>query len=90
MSKAYRYATVRKAVAQWNLSEWFSANELHPKAVENLPQTHCSISVYGVGNLLRRLEARGLLESRQRQGKAIKEYRRVDDEWVGVVEVGQH
>jgi hypothetical protein len=87
MSKAYRYSSVRKAVANWSLSEWFSANELHPQAVECLPQRHCSISVYGVGNLLRRLEARGLLESRVRQGKTVKEYRRVEDEWESVVGV---
>ena len=82
MSKAYRYATVRKAVAKWYISEWFSANELWPLAVQELPQRHCSITVYGVGNLLRRLESRGLLVSRIRKGSAVKEYKRVDSEWV--------
>lgn len=81
MGKAYRYATVRRTVAKWNISKWFSANELHAQAIHELPQRICSITVYGVGNLLRRLEARGLLYSRIRTGTGVKEYRRVESEW---------
>jgi len=81
MSKAYRYSTVRKAVATWTRSEWFTANELHSWVVDCLPQRTCSITVYGVGNLLRRLKVRGLLESRMARGKSIKEYRRIESEW---------
>tara|TARA_R100000458_G_C8278539_1_gene254959 strand:- start:8454 stop:8702 length:249 start_codon:yes stop_codon:yes gene_type:complete len=80
MGKAYRYSSVRKAVAEWRLSEWFSAQELLPKAVECLPQKHCSITVYGVSAMLRRLEGRGLLESHT-TGAGVKEYRRVESEW---------
>lgn len=80
IGKAYRYASVRKAVATWTISEWFSAQDLLPKAVECLPQKHCSITVYGVSAMLRRLEGRGLLASHT-TGAGVKEYRRIESEW---------
>ena len=77
--KTYREPTVYNAVSLWNISEWFSSNQLLPKAVELLPQSSMSINVYAVAKILRVFESRGLLEARKKNG--VKENRRIREEW---------
>ena len=77
MSKKYRMPAVAAAVQNWDLSEWFTADQLLPRAMEELPQKTMSINVYSVSRYLRMIEARGGLLSRL-NGSGTKEFRRID------------
>jgi len=79
MSKKYREPAVVAAVENWDLSEWFSADQLLPRAMEELPQKHMSLNVYSVSRFLRILESRGMLESRL-TGRGVKEFRRSEED----------
>ena len=45
-NKAYREPAIKAAVQNWNLSEWFTAEQLLPKVMEELPQKTMSVNVY--------------------------------------------
>lgn len=78
MSKNYRQPAVVAAVQNWDLSEWFTADQLLPRAMEELPQRTMSINVYSVSRFLRIMESRGQLLSRM--GGGVKEFRRIGEE----------
>ncbi len=78
MSKKYRMPAVAAAVQKWDLSEWFTADQLLPRAMVELPQRTMSLNVYSVSRYLRIIEARGGLLSRV-NGNGTKEFRRVDE-----------
>ncbi len=81
MSKKYRGVAVQAAVQNWNLSQWFTADQLLPRAVDSLPQRSCSINVYSVSRYLRLMASRGSLDSRLNTS-GVKEFTKVngDDE----------
>tara|TARA_R110000803_G_scaffold82288_3_gene148427 strand:+ start:722 stop:985 length:264 start_codon:yes stop_codon:yes gene_type:complete len=81
MSKAYRKHAVAKAIESWDISEWFSADSILPRAHEALPQSHMSINVYAVAKALTVLESKGVLSSRKSGG--VKEYSRIEGVWDG-------
>ena len=64
MSKKYRPIAVKSAVENWDISEWFTAEQLLPKAIECLPQRNMSINVWSVSRYLRVMESKGLVLSR--------------------------
>lgn len=76
MSKKYRGPAVEAAVTDWDISEWFTADQLLPKAVEALPQRSCSITVYSVSRYLRLMASKGLLRSRF-NSSGLKEFAKV-------------
>ena len=76
MSKKYRGVAVKAAVQEWDLSQWFTADQLLPKAVESLPQRSCSINVYSVSRYLRLMASRGRLDSRLNTS-GVKEFTKV-------------
>jgi hypothetical protein len=78
--KPYREATVVAAIEQWDISEWFTANSLQEKVKQVAPQKNMTLSVRSIGNYLRMLEARGLLEARSSKFHC-KEYTPVKGEW---------
>ena len=73
MSKKYRGVAVEAAVENWDISEWFTADQLLPRAVESLPQRSCSINVYSVSSYLRLMASRGHLLSRVNSA-GVKEF----------------
>jgi|13_taG_2_1085334.scaffolds.fasta_scaffold00822_10 hypothetical protein len=77
MSKKYRQPAVAAAVQNWDLSDWFTADQLLPRVMEELPQRTMSINVYSVSRFLRIMESRGQLLSRTAKG--IKEFHRMDE-----------
>lgn len=79
MSKKYREPAVVSAVQNWDLSEWFSADQILPKVMEELPQKTMSINVYSVSRFLRVMESRGVLISRV-NGYGVKEFSKIEGE----------
>lgn len=79
MSKKYRAPAVAAAVQNWDLSEWFTAEQLLPRAMEELPQKTMSLNVYSVSRYLRIMESRGRLLSRL-NGGGTKEFRKIAGE----------
>jgi len=77
MSKKYREPAVAAAVQNWDLSDWFTADQLLPRVMEELPQKTMSINVYSVSRFLRIMESRGKLLSRTAKG--VKEFHRMDE-----------
>ncbi len=77
MSKKYRMPAVAAAVESWDLSDWFTAEQLLPRAMDELPQRTMSLNVYSVSRYLRIIEARGGLLSRL-NGRGTKEFKRID------------
>jgi hypothetical protein len=82
MSKKYRGSAVEAAVQEWELSDWFTADQLLPKAIETLPQRSCSITVYSVSRHLRIMASRGLLISRI-NSNGVKEFTKLIGEYDG-------
>ena len=80
MGKGYRKRAVERAVDEWDISEWFSADSILPRAIISLPQKHMCVTVYAVAKALRMLEGKGALEGRKKNG--VKEYRRIEGAWV--------
>lgn len=78
MSKKYRMPAVAAAVQNWDLSEWFTADQLLPRAMDELPQRTMSLNVYSVSRYLRIMEARGGLLSRL-NGSGTKEFKRIGE-----------
>lgn len=78
MSKKYRGVAVKAAVKDWDISEWFTADQLLPKAVESLPQRSCSINVYSVSRYLRLMASKGFLDSRVNTS-GVKEFAKTGD-----------
>ena len=78
MSKKYREPAVVAAVQAWDLSEWFTADQLLPRAMDELPQRTMSLNVYSVSRYLRILESRGSLLSRF-NGGGVKEFKRLGE-----------
>ena len=73
----YREPAVKAAVQNWDISEWFSADQLLPRAMEELPQRTMSINVYSVSRFLRIMESRGHLLSRLNNA-GVKEFTRLE------------
>tara|TARA_R110002012_G_scaffold85476_4_gene213101 strand:+ start:298 stop:561 length:264 start_codon:yes stop_codon:yes gene_type:complete len=78
MSKKYRGVAVKAAVVEWNISEWFTADQLLPKAIDSLPQRSCSINVYSVSRYLRIMASRGILDMRL-NSSGVKEFAKTGD-----------
>tara|TARA_R110002012_G_scaffold235969_1_gene409682 strand:- start:470 stop:736 length:267 start_codon:yes stop_codon:yes gene_type:complete len=79
MGKGYRRVAVEKAVNEWDLHNWFSADSILPNAILSLPQKHMCVTVYAVAKALRMLEGKGVLLGRKVNG--IKEYQKVEGAW---------
>jgi hypothetical protein len=75
MGKGYRKLAVEAAVTDWEVSEWFSAEQLLPKVVESLPQRSMSVNVYSVSRWLRVMTAKGYLFNRK-NGYGVMEFKR--------------
>ena len=80
MSKKYRGVAVESAVQSWDLSDWFTADQLLERAIQSLPQKSCSITVYSVSRHLRIMESRGLLLGRKNSG-GVKEFSKMLDQY---------
>ena len=79
MSEKYHAPAVAAAVQSWDLSEWFTAEQLLPRAMEELPQKTMSPNVYWVSRYLRIMESRGSLLSRL-NGGGTKEFKKIAEE----------
>jgi hypothetical protein len=77
VGKKYRGLAVEAAVETWEISDWFTAEQLLPKVVECLPQRGMSVNVYAVSRFLRFMEAKGSLLSRM-ASSGVKEYSRIE------------
>ena len=75
MRRKYRIMAVKRAVENWNLSEWFTASEILPSAMDYINQPRGGLNSMSVAKMLSRLETLELVESREKSGR--KEYRRV-------------
>tara|TARA_R110002153_G_scaffold17509_9_gene61069 strand:- start:2728 stop:3003 length:276 start_codon:yes stop_codon:yes gene_type:complete len=79
VSKKYRAPAVKAAVQNWEISEWFTADQLLPKVMEELPQKTMSVNVYAVSRFLRIMEARGQIIARK-NGYGVKEFSKIEGE----------
>ena len=59
--------------------EWFTADQLLPKVMEELPQKTMSVNVYAVSRFLRIMEARGQIIARK-NGYGVKEFSKIEGE----------
>ena len=78
-NKAYREPAIRAAVQNWDLSEWFTADQLLPKVMQELPQKTMSVNVDAVSRWLRIMEARGQLRGRKTT-RGVVEFSRIEGE----------
>ena len=79
MAKGYRKLAVEAAVEDWDISEWFSAEQLLPKVVESLPQRSMSVNVYSVSRWLRVMTSKGYLFNRK-NGYGVMEFKKAGED----------